>query len=235
MTLLLAGSAIAVAALLLLTGPRRTDGAVDTAAMGWTPSRLSLANWALVGVGVGLAGMLGLSSSPAEGFAYAVLAGLWLPWVMPALLVLTARASYRAERDKHVLEWFRKMRLLAASGHPVNSAAVHAAMTIRGRGFASVRGRISSALSVGRDPLDEMLKAVAGSPTEPMLQSVLASERAGAAATSLLDGALARTVRAFEADRRNAIDRLGRTIGLITTLSSVVSGMTVMMAAFSTI
>ena len=201
------------AALLLLTNPRGPDAAVDAAAMGWPPRRVSTASWAASAGGAALCGALGTAfASAADGIAAAAVAAMWLPWLVPGAIRAAVLSSYSLERDMNLLEWFRRMRLLSAAGLPVNAAAVEASMSIAGRGFTPAQGRISAALAAGRDPLAVVLDTISDSPAEPLLQAVISAERSGAASTGLLDRTLARTVRAFESDRRQAIDGIARSI-----------------------
>lgn len=234
MSLLIALSGVGCSALLLLTGPRGPAAAVDAAAMGWSPRRMATASWAISGAGAVLCGALGATlSGAAVGTAAAVVAAMWLPWLAPEVLRAAVLNTYGLERDMNLLEWFRRLRLLSATGLPINAAAVEASMSITGRGFSPAQGRIAEALAAGSDPLAVVLDTIAGSPAEPLLQSVIAAERSGAASTGLLDRTLARTVRAFESDRRQAVDGIARSVGITATLTSVVAGLVVMLSVMS--
>ena len=236
MSLLVALSGTCCAALLLLTGPRGPAAAVDAAAMGWPPRRVAAAGWAGSAAGSVLCGALGAAFADASaGFAAAAMAAMWLPWLVPAALRAAVLSSYGLERDMNLLEWFRRMRLLSATGLPINAAAVEASMSITGRGFTPAQGRISAALAAGSDPLAVVLDTIANSPAEPLLQAVISAERSGAASTGLLDRTLARTVRAFESDRRQAIDSIARSVAITATLTSVVTGLVVMLAVMSSL
>jgi len=158
---------------------------------------------------------------------------MWLPWLVPAVLRAAVLSSYGLERDMNLLEWFRRMRLLSATGLPINAAAVDASMSITGRGFTPAQGRISAALAAGRDPLGVVLETLAGSSAEPLLRSVIAAERAGAASTGLLDRTLARTVRAFETDRRAAITAIGRSVGAASSMSTAAAAVIVVLSIVS--
>jgi hypothetical protein len=124
----------------------------------------------------------------------------------------------------------RKLRLLTSAGQPINAAAVNAALTVSGRAFMVAQGTIGAALEAGKDPLPAVTAAIAGSPAEPLLASVVAAERAGAASSDLLDKSLSRSVRTLESERRLAIDQLSRAIGTTVTLVAAVAGLTVMAA-----
>ena len=137
------------------------------------------------------------------GLALAVVAGTWLPRLVPTAIRAFAAAAYRSERDQKMLEWMRKLRLLTSAGQPINAAAVNAALTVSGRAFTVAQGAIGAALEAGRDPLPAVTAAIAGSPAEPLLASVVAAERAGAASSDLLDKSLSRSVRTLDAERRS--------------------------------
>ena len=236
MTPLVALSGVVCAALLLLTSPRGPAAAVDAAAMGWSPRRVAAAGWAGSAGGTALCGAVAsIFAGAAAGVAAAALAAMWLPWLAPGVLRAAVLNSYSLERDMNLLEWFRRMRLLSATGLPINAAAVDASMSITGRGFTPAQGRISAALAAGTDPLAVVVDTISGSPAEPLLKAVISAERSGAASTGLLDRTLARTVRAFEADRRQAVDGIARSVGITATLTSVVTGLVVMLAVMSSL
>ncbi|MDE0604089.1 MAG: type II secretion system F family protein [bacterium] len=236
MSLLMALSGVSCAALLLLTSPRGPTAAVDAAAMGWPPRRIAAAGWAGSAGGAALCGALGAAFTGASaGIVAAAIAAMWLPWLVPSVLRAAVLNSYGLERDMNLLEWFRRMRLLSATGLPINAAAVEASMSITGRGFTPAQGRISAALAAGSDPLAVVLDTISGSPAEPLLQAVISAERSGAASTGLLDRTLARTVRAFESDRRQAIDGIARSVAITATLTSVVTGLVVLLAVMSSL
>ena len=236
MTPLVALSGVVCAALLLLTSPRGPAAAVDAAAMGWSPRRVAAAGWAGSAGGAALCGALAsIFAGAAAGVAAAALAAMWLPWLAPGVLRAAVLNSYGLERDMNLLEWFRRMRLLSATGLPINAAAVDASMSITGRGFTPAQGRISAALAAGADPLAVVVDTISGSPAEPLLKAVISAERSGAASAGLLDRTLARTVRAFEADRRQAVDGIARSVGITATLTSVVTGLVVMLAVMSSL
>lgn len=223
--------AAAVTALLLTPPKKASQAAVQAAAMGWPPNHISMAGWAVAAAGVGVGGLTGqLAAGRAGGFALAVMVGTWLPRLAPAAIQSFAAAAYRRERDQKMLEWMRKLRLLTSAGQPINAAAVNAALTVSGRAFTVARGAIGAALEAGRDPLPAVTSAIAGSPAEPLLASVVAAERAGAASSDLLDKSLSRAVRTLESDRRLAIDQLSRAIGTTVTLVAAIAGLIVMAA-----
>lgn len=225
-------SGVAAATVLLLTPPTTTSPtAIQAAAIGWPPNHISMASWTLSAAGAVVGGLVGLSAFGwAGGLTLAVLAGTWLPRLVPAAIRSLAAAAYRRERDQKVLEWMRKLRLLTSAGQPINAAAVNAALTVSGRAFTVAQGTIGAALEAGRDPLPAVTAAIAGSPAEPLLASVVAAERAGAASSDLLDKSLSRSVRTLESERRLAIDQLSRAIGTTVTLVAAVAGLTVMAA-----
>ena len=223
--------ATAVAVLLLARPNTSSQVAVQAAAMGWPPNQISKAGWLLAVAGAVVGGLGGRAMSGwAAGLASAVVVGTWLPRLVPAAIRALAAAAYRSERDQKMLEWMRKLRLLTSAGQPINAAAVNAALTVSGRAFTVAQGAIGAALDAGRDPLPAVIAAIAGSPAEPLLASVVAAERAGAASSDLLDKSLSRSVRTLESERRLAIDQLSRAIGTTVTLVAAVAGLVVMAA-----
>lgn len=231
--ILLAGfsGAAAVAVLLLAPPNAGSRAAVQAAAMGWPPNQISTAGWILSIAGATAGALAGRAMSGwAEGLAMAVVAGTWLPRLVPAAVRAFAAAAYRSERDQKMLEWMRKLRLLTSAGQPINAAAVNAALTVSGRAFTVAQGAIGAALDAGRDPLPAVSSAITGSPAEPLLASVVAAERAGAASSNLLDKSLSRSVRTLESERRLAIDQLSRAIGTTVTLVAAIAGLVVMAA-----
>ena len=231
--ILVAGfSGVAAVAVLLLAPPRTSSQtAIQASAMGWPPNQISKAGWILAGAGIAAAGLAGrVVFGWAESLTMAVLAGTWLPRLVPTAIRTFAAAAYRGERDQKMLEWMRKLRLLTSAGQPINAAAVNAALTVSGRSFALAQGAIGAALDAGRDPLPAVASAITGSPAEPLLASVVAAERAGAASSDLLDKSLSRSVRTLESERRLAIDQLSRAIGTTVTLVAAIAGLVVMAA-----
>ena len=225
-------SGVAAVAALALLPPRASSlSVVQATAMGWSPNRITALGWAVSATGASLGGLAGWAVlGGAEGLAAAVVVGTWLPWLVPAAVRALAAGAYRSERDQKMLEWMRKLRLLTSAGQPINAAAVNAALTISGRAFTVAQGAIGSALDAGRDPLPAVTSAIAGSPAEPLLTSVVAAERAGAASSDLLDKSLSRAVRTLESERRLAIDQLSRAIGTTVTLVAAIAGLVVMAA-----
>ena len=233
MMMLLVGSSGVVAVAVLLLAPPKTgsSAALQAAAMGWPPNQISAAGWILTVTGATAGGLAGLAMFGwAEGLALAIVAGTWLPRLVPAAIRAFAAAAYRSERDQKMLEWMRKLRLLTSAGQPINAAAVNAALTVSGRAFTLAQGAIGAALDAGRDPVPAVSSAITGSPAEPLLASVVAAERAGAASSDLLDKSLSRSVRTLESERRLAIDQLSRAIGTTVTLVAAIAGLVVMAA-----
>ncbi len=231
--ILLAGfSGVTAVGVLLLAPPKTSSrAAIQAAAMGWPPNQISTAGWILATAGIAAGGLVGRSMFGwAEGLAMAIAAGTWLPRLLPAAIQAFAAAAYRSERDQKMLEWMRKLRLLTSAGQPINAAAVNAALTVSGRAFTVAQGAIGAALDAGRDPLPAVASAITGSPAEPLLASVVAAERAGAASSNLLDKSLSRSVRTLESERRLAIDQLSRAIGTTVTLVAAIAGLVVMAA-----
>lgn len=231
--MLLVGSSGVVAVAVLLLAPPKTgsSAALQAAAMGWPPNQISAAGWILAVTGATAGGLAGLAMFGwAEGLALAIVAGTWLPRLVPAAIRAFAAAAYRSERDQKMLEWMRKLRLLTSAGQPINAAAVNAALSVSGRAFTVAQGAIGAALDAGRDPLPAVSSAITGSPAEPLLASVVAAERAGAASSDLLDKSLSRSVRTLESERRLAIDQLSRAIGTTVTLVAAIAGLVVMAA-----
>ena len=232
MTLLVGLSGSFAVAYLLLSRPKvRGLAAIQAAAMGWLPNRISITGWLLTAAGAVVGGLVGAALfRRAAGLGAAVVFGTWLPRLAPAAIRAVAVAAYRSERDQKMLEWLRKLRLLTAAGQPINAAAVNSALTISGRAFTVAQGAIGAALEAGRDPLPAVTAVIANSPAEPLLASVVAAERAGAASSDLLDKSLSRSVRTLESERRLAIDQLGRAIGTTVTLVAAIAGLAVMAA-----
>ncbi|MCY3910917.1 MAG: hypothetical protein OXF99_05340 [bacterium] len=231
--ILLSGiSGVAAVAILLLNSPKFSgQTAIQAAAMGWPPNRISTVGWTLTAVSAIAAWLVGRATSGwAGGLALAVVAATWLPLSMPLAIRVFAAAAYRSERDQKMLEWMRKLRLLTTAGQPINAGAVNAALTVSGRAFTVAQGAIGAALDAGRDPLPAVAAAIAGSPAEPLLASVVAAERAGAASSDLLDKSLSRSVRILESERRLAIDQLSRAIGTTVTLVAAIAGLVIMAA-----
>ncbi len=232
MILLVGFSGVAAVAVLLIAPPKTgTRAAIQAAAMGWSPNQISAVGWILAAGGIAVGGLVGRATFGwAEGLAVAIATGTWLPWLVPAAIRAFAAAAYRSERDQKMLEWMRKLRLLTSAGQPINAAAVNAALTVSGRAFTVAQGAIGAALDAGRDPLPAVASAITGSPAEPLLASVVAAERAGAASSNLLDKSLSRSVRTLESERRLAIDQLSRAIGTTVTLVAAIAGLVVMAA-----
>ena len=232
MILLVGVSGVAAVAELLLARPKANGlAAAQAAAMGWLPNQISTAGWLLAIVGTLVGGLAGMTMSGwAVGVAVAAVVGTWLPRLAPMAIRALAVGAYRSERDQKMLEWMRKLRLLTAAGQPINAGAVNAALTVSGRAFTVAQGAIGAALDAGRDPLPAVSAAIAGSPAEPLLASVVAAERAGAASSDLLDKSLSRSVRTLESERRLAIDQLSRAIGTTVTLVAAIAGLVIMAA-----
>lgn len=231
--ILMAGfSGVAAVAVLLLAPPNTgSRAAAQAAAMGWSPNQISTAGWTLGIAGAAAGALVGQATSGwAQSLAIAVVVGTWLPRLATTSVRAIAASAYRSERDQKMLEWMRKLRLLTSSGQPINAAAVNAALTVSGRAFTVAQGSIGAALDAGRDPLPAVSSAIAGSPAEPLLESVVAAERAGAASSELLDKSLSRSVRTLESERRLAIDQLSRAIGTTVTLVAAIAGLVVMAA-----
>ncbi|MYG94222.1 MAG: hypothetical protein F4138_04420 [Acidimicrobiia bacterium] len=229
MMFLVGFSGVAAIAMLLATPKPSRHVAVQAAAMGWTPNRIVVVAWTITCVGV-VAGLLTGRSVGGWGasLTLATVSGTWLPHLLPAIIRRLVAEAYRRQRDQKILEWMRKLRLLTSAGQPINAAAVNSALTVSGRAFTVAQGAIGAALEAGRDPLPAVSGAIAGSPAEPLLASVVAAERAGAASSDLLDKSLARSVRTLESECRLAIDKLSRAIGTTVTLVSAIAGLAVM-------
>ncbi|WP_420638118.1 hypothetical protein [Candidatus Poriferisocius sp.] len=232
MTALVGLSGMGAVAVLLLARPAgRGTVVLQAAAMGWTPNRIANAGHVLAGAGAPAGALVGwVVWDWPQGLALAVVAATWLPGTASAAIRSLVAASYRAERDQRMIEWMRKLRLLTSAGQPINAAAVNAALTVTGRAFTVARGAIGAALDAGRDPLPAVSAVVAGSPAGPLLASVVAAERAGAASSELLDASLSRSVRSLDSERRLAIDQLSRAIGTTVTLVAALAGLVVMAA-----
>ena len=221
----------AVAVLLLSRAKTGSQAAAHAAAMGWPPNQVSTVGWTLAAAATAVAGVAGRAAfGLAEGIAAAAIVGTWLPQILPAAIRAFAAGAYRSERDQKMLEWMRKLRLLTSAGQPINAAAVNAALSVSGRAFTLAQGAIGAALDAGKDPLPAVTAAIAGSPAEPLLASVVSAERAGAASSDLLDNSLSRSVRTLESERRLAIDQLSRAIGTTVTMVAAIAGLVVMAA-----
>lgn len=240
----LSGGAAATAIRLLAPRERSRRNRRDLAALGWHPARVlgvtaALTAAAVVAVGV-LTPRIGSpgNADPLAGLHWALLVAVMVPVAMPRAVASVVLAGNRRQLDGAVLLWLRRIRLFVASGRPINAAVLDAAERVTDPAFAPAAGAINAAVIGGRDPLAAVARQLHDSPTAALLATVDAAERSGAAASQLLDRVLDRVVRAIDDRRREAIDRLGRTIGAaasgLAVLASAVVMITIVMTLPST-
>lgn len=226
---LAAGSAATAAATLVLLDPKPPVARVELAAVGWSSARiaaLSLITAAALTAMVLLAGTA--AAGVRVGAAAALAVAVWTPHVMPKLIRAALQTGYRSQRDRALIGWLRRIRLLVAAGRPINAAAVEAAARISDPAFSPCAEAIAAALSTGRDPMVAASRYVAGSPAEILFGTLISAEAGGAAAISLIDRLLAQAAAALEADCRDRIDRLGRSNNTTASVIAALAGVVLM-------
>ena len=204
------------------------------AALGWSTARLAMltAVVAVVAIGVGFVAGARLPAqgavSPHSALAWSLLVAVVASRTVPAVIASAVLSDHRRRLDGAVLLWLRRIRLFVAAGRPISVAVLDAAERVTDPAFAPAAGAVNAAVIGGRDPLAAVAAQLADSPTASLLRTVDAAERSGAAASQLLDRVLDRVVRAIDDRRREAIDRLGRTVGASASLLAVVASAVVM-------
>ena len=232
---------IAAAMGLAADSERRRRNRRRLAALGWTSPRLVVlaAVAAVSAVGIAFVASTRFSEaaavSPALALAWSLLAAVAVAWVLPGLVANSALSSNRRRLDGAVLLWLRRIRLYVAAGRPISAAVLDAAERVSDPAFAPAAGAVNAAVLGGRDPLGAVAAQLADSPTASLLRTVDAAERSGAAASELLDRVLDRVVRAMDDRRREAIDRLGRSVGASASLLAVVASAVVMVTIVMTL
>ena len=211
------------------------------AALGWSTARLTMltAVVAVAAIGVGFVAGARLAeqgaASTASALAWSLLVGVVASWAVPAVTASAVLSGHRRRLDGAVLLWLRRIRLFVAAGRPISVAVLDAAERVTDPAFAPAAGAVNAAVIGGRDPLAAVAAQLADSPTASLLRTVDAAERSGAAASQLLDRVLDRVVRAIDDRRREAIDRLGRTVGASASLLAVVASAVVMVTIVMTL
>ena len=237
----LAGLAGAAALGLVADGERRRRNRRRLAALGWTTPRLAILAVVVAVSAVGIALVVSTrfseqaSASPALALAWSLLTAVAAAWAAPSLVASAALSGNRRRLDGAVLLWLRRIRLFVAAGHPISVAVLDAAERISDPAFAPAAGAVNAAVLGGRDPLAAVAAQLGDSPTASLLRTVDAAERSGAAASQLLDRVLDRVVRALDDGRREAIDRLGRSVGASGSLLAVVASAVVMVTVVTTL
>ena len=237
-----AAAAGAAAALRLLApSERRQRDRRQLAALGWSPQRLlslsAAAAACIVAVSVFGRVQLGgsVSTLPAGVLSWSLLALVIVPPMVPRLIASVVLAGHRRRLDAAVLLWLRRIRLFVAAGRPISAAVLDAAERVADPAFAPAAGAVSAAVIGGRDPLAAVAAQLADTPTAALLRTVGAAERSGAAASELLDRVLDRVVRAVDDRRREAIDRLGRSVGAAASMLAVLASAVVMVTVVMTL
>ena len=232
----------AVAALsLLFAGERKRRNRRQLAALGWRPARLTMVT-AVVAVAAVAVGFVAGSQLPATGrastttaLAWSLLSAVVASWAVPTVIAAAVLSGHRRRLDGAVLLWLRRIRLFVASGRPISVAVLDAAELVVDPAFAPAAGAVNAAVLSGRDPLVAVAKQLDDSPTASLLRTVEVAERSGAAASQLLDRVLDRVVRAIDDRRREAIDRLGRSVATSAALLAVVASAVVMATVVMTL
>ena len=237
----MAGTGAAAALSSLSMSERKRRNRRQLAALGWSTARLTMitAAVAVAAIGVGFVAGARLpaqgASSPESALAWSLLVAVVASWAVPAVIVGAVLSGHRRRLDGAVLLWLRRIRLFVAAGRPISVAVLDAAERVTDPAFAPAAGAVNAAVIGGRDPLAAVATQLADSPTASLLRTVDAAERSGAAASQLLDRVLDRVVRAIDDRRREAIDRLGRSVGASASLLAVVASAVVMVTVVMTL
>ncbi len=225
----------ALAALASLSATeRKRRNRRSLAALGWSTARLTMLTVAVAVAAIAVGFVAGArlpaqgAASPASAMAWSLLVAVVASWAVPAVITSAVLSGHRRRLDGAVLLWLRRIRLFVAAGRPIGVAVLDAAERVTDPAFAPAAGAVNAAVIGGRDPLAAVAAQLADSPTASLLRTVDAAERSGAAASQLLDRVLDRVVRAIDDRRREAIDRLGRTVGASASLLAVVASAVVM-------
>lgn len=211
------------------------------AALGWSTARLTMLTVAVAVAAIAVGFVAGArlpaqgTASPASAMAWSLLVAVVASWAVPAVITSAVLSGHRRRLDGAVLLWLRRIRLFVAAGRPIGVAVLDAAERVTDSAFAPAAGAVNAAVIGGRDPLAAVAAQLADSPTASLLRTVDAAERSGAAASQLLDRVLDRVVRAIDDRRREAIDRLGRTVGASASLLAVVASAVVMVTIVMTL
>ncbi len=237
----MAGTGAAAALSSLSMSERKRRNRRQLAALGWSTARLTMitAAVAVAAIGVGFVAGARLpaqgASSPESALAWSLLVAVVASWAVPAVIVGAVLSGHRRRLDGAVLLWLRRIRLFVAAGRPISVAVLDAAERVTDPAFAPAAGAVNAAVIGGRDPLAAVATQLADSPTASLLRTVDAAERSGAAASQLLDRVLDRVVRAIDDRRREAIDRLGQSVGASASLLAVVASAVVMVTVVMTL
>ncbi len=237
----MAGTGAAAALGSLSVSERKRRNRRQLAALGWSTARLTMITVAVAVAAIGVGFVAGArlpaqgASSPASALAWSLLAAVVASWAVPAVIASAVLAGHRRRLDGAVLLWLRRIRLFVAAGRPISVAVLDAAERVTDPAFAPAAGAVNAAVIGGRDPLAAVATQLADSPTASLLRTVDAAERSGAAASQLLDRVLDRVVRAIDDRRREAIDRLGRSVGASASLLAVVASAVVMVTVVMTL
>ncbi len=237
----MAGTGAAAALSSISVSERKRRSRRQLAALGWSTARLTMitAAVAVAAIGVGFVAGARLpaqgASSPESALAWSLLVAVVASWAVPAVIVGAVLSGHRRRLDGAVLLWLRRIRLFVAAGRPISVAVLDAAERVSDSAFAPAAGAVNAAVIGGRDPLAAVATQLADSPTASLLRTVEAAERSGAAASQLLDRVLDRVVRAIDDRRREAIDRLGRSVGASASLLAVVASAVVMVTVVMTL
>ncbi|WP_419841647.1 type II secretion system F family protein [Candidatus Poriferisodalis sp.] len=238
---IVAGLGAAAALSSLSTSERKQRNRRRLAALGWSAPRLAtitvVVAVAAVGIGFVAGGRLPTAgtAAPAAALGWALLAAVVASWAVPAVIAAVVLSGHRRRLDGAVLMWLRRIRLFVAAGRPISVAVLDAAERVVDPAFAPAAGAVNAAVIGGRDPLAAVAAQLADSPTTSLLRTVDVAERSGAAASQLLDRVLDRVVRAIDDRRREAIDRLGRSVGASAALLAVVASAMVMVTIVMTL
>ncbi|WP_419839605.1 type II secretion system F family protein [Candidatus Poriferisodalis sp.] len=225
----------------LLATERKRRNRRSLAALGWSTARLTMLTVAVAVAAIAVGFVAGArlpaqgAASPDSAMAWSLLVAVVASWVVPAVITSAVLSGHRRRLDGAVLLWLRRIRLFVAAGRPIGVAVLDAAERVTDPAFAPAAGAVNAAVIGGRDPLAAVAAQLADSPTASLLCTVDAAERSGAAASQLLDRVLDRVVRAIDDRRREAIDRLGRTVGASASLLAVVASAVVMVTIVMTL
>ena len=225
----------------LSASERKRRNRRSLAALGWSTARLTMLTVAVAVAAIAVGFVAGArlpaqgAASPASAMAWSLLVAVVASWAVPAVITSAVLSGHRRRLDGAVLLWLRRIRLFVAAGRPIGVAVLDAAERVTDPAFAPAAGAVNAAVIGGRDPLAAVGAQLADSPTAALLRTVDAAERSGAAASQLLDRVLDRVVRAIDDRRREAIDRLGRTVGASASLLAVVASAVVMVTIVMTL
>ena len=229
--------AICTALYLLFGTPKKIPNAEELLAMGWSPGRLKAVATAIAFMAALFTAFAAniITGSSIIAVAVAMVTAAWLPNPMLGMFRWAILAGYRPARDKALLSWLRRVRLYVGAGLPINAAVLSAAEQVTDRAFGPCATAISTAVNTSKDPLHAVSLRMVGSKAAPLVGTLAASEKAGAASMGMIDQVLNRSVRILASDRKESILALGRSVATTSTLISLITGGLVMMAVFATI